>query len=142
MKKDKKNNSIYERGFTLIEIIVVIVILGILSATLVTKVFSNSEKVRVDMTKANIEQIKGYIVEFNLRYNKTPRSMQDLISCTDITGSGCVPIILNKKEILDSWGTEMRLEARGGRRYAIISLGADGEAGGEGIDADIVVEGP
>ena len=141
MKNNRKYISSYESGFTLIEIIIVIVILGILYATFGGKVFSSSERIRVDLTKTKMESVKAAVGEFNLRYNKNPRSFQDLVSCTDLTGSGCVPL-LSKDDILDAWGTEMRFESRGGRSYAITSYGANGEAGGEGVEADIVVEGP
>jgi len=141
MGKMSRSTISSEIGFTLVEIIVVIVILGVLTATFGSKVFSSADRANADITKMKMERVKQSALEFRLRYMKTPHSMQDLTSCTDLTGSGCTPL-MDKDDTLDAWGTEMRFESGGGRNFTITSLGADGQAGGDGVDGDIVVKGP
>ena len=131
-----------EAGFTLVEIIVVIVIIGILMTTFGGKVFGSADRAKADLTRTKMQGVKQSIDEFRLRYNKVPNSFDDLTSCTDLTGSGCTPLINDKKELEDTWGTPLRYEKSGDRAYRIISLGADGKSGGTGVEADITVEGP
>ncbi|MGI6525769.1 MAG: type II secretion system protein GspG [Bdellovibrionota bacterium] len=142
MSNKSKREQLSERGFTLVEIIVVIVILGILMTTFGGKVFTSAERARADLTKTKMEEIKHYIGEFNLRYNKNPRNFQDLTQCTDLTGSGCTPIISDEKDLKDAWGNDLVFQSSGGRTYSITSYGADGQAGGEGVDSDIKIDGP
>ena len=131
-----------ERGFTLVEIIVVIVIIGILMTTFGGKVFGSADRTKAEMARIKMTDVKSKIDEFKFRYNKIPNSFDDLTSCTDLTGSGCTPIVSSKDELEDTWGTPLRYEKSGDRAFKITSLGADGKTGGSGVDADIVVEGP
>jgi len=131
------------RGFTLIEIMVVIVILGILAALIVPKVVSRPDEARIIAAKQDVaalaQALKLYKLD-NLAYPATDQGLQALV-----VKPAAAPIPPNWKpggyvERLpkDPWGRDYRYLNPGQRgEIDIYSLGADGEPGGEGNDADI-----
>lgn len=131
------------RGFTLIEIMVVVVILGILAAFVVPKLLNRPDEAR--MTKAatdikGIEQALGLFKLDNGFYPTTEQGLQALVSKSAI---GRIPAKYAeggylKKVPTDPWGSPYVYLAPGAHGdFDIISRGADGEVGGEGKDADI-----
>lgn len=130
----------YERGFTLVEIMIVLIILGVLFATFGSKVFAGGEKAKADITRMKLQQAKSSINEYRFRYNRLPQSLADLYGCNETTGSGCTPIT-EKDELTDAWGNPLEYEAHE-RTYKIMSLGSDGRSGGDNYNSDISIEGP
>lgn len=129
-----------ERGLTLVEIMVVLIIIGLMWAAFGKKLFGAGDKMKAQLTRSMLTQLKGDIEQFKLRYNKLPVSLRDLTECNEVTGPGCVPIT-NADALKDSWDNEFRYETNG-RTYKIKSLGADGQEGGEGVNYDNFEEGP
>ena len=131
------------RGFTLIEIMVVVVILGILAALIVPKVMSRPDEARIAAAKQDVatlaQALKLYKLD-NLAYPTTDQGLQALVA-----KPAAAPIPVNWKsggylERLpkDPWGRDYRYLNPGRHgEIDIYSLGADGEPGGEGNDADI-----
>jgi general secretion pathway protein G len=129
-------------GFTLIEIMVVVVILGILAALVAPNVIRRIDDARV--TKAQ-QDIRAYETALNLyrmdnfRYPTTEQGLQALVT------RPADPNIRNWKEggyidglKKDPWGNDYAYIAPGTRGdYDLYTLGADGQPGGEGPDADI-----
>lgn len=130
-----------QRGLTLIEISLVILIIAILMGILIPRVVGAGDKAKVNMAKIVISQVKQRIEEFRISFNALPKNIDELVSCAG-QQSGCIPVA-NEKEIVDPWGEKLRLNVKdGGRAYTLKSLGADRAEGGEGVNADIVEEGP
>jgi general secretion pathway protein G len=133
----------WQRGFTLLEVMVVIVILGILATLVVPKIISRPDEARAIAAKQDIaslmQALKLYRLD-NQRYPVTEQGLQALVTQPTI-----VPLPPNWKaggyiERLprDPWGNPYLYLNPGVRgEIDIFSLGADGEPGGEANDADI-----
>ena len=132
------------RGFTLIEIMVVVVIIGLLAAVIVPNVVSKVDEARVTRAKADIAAIESALTIFRLDNSKYPTTEQGLLS---LTTQPTDPSIRNwrpggyltKKVGKDPWGNEYQYVYPGthGSEYDLFSLGADNQPGGEGTSADI-----
>ena len=132
-----------QRGFTLLEVMVVVVILGILAALVVPKIISRPDEARVIAAKQDIaslmQALKLYRLD-NQRYPTTEQGLQSLLTKPTTT-----PIPLNWKAggyvermPKDPWGNPYQYLNPGVRgEIDVFSYGADGAPGGEGNDADI-----
>ena len=132
-----------QRGFTLLEVMVVIVILGILAALVVPKIISRPDEARVIAAKQDIaslmQALKLYRLD-NQRYPSTEQGSQALVAKP--TSS---PIPLNWKQggyverlPNDPWGGTYQYLNPGVRgEIDVFSYGADAAPGGEGNDSDI-----
>jgi len=132
-----------QRGFTLLEIMVVVVILGILAALVVPKIISRPDEARVIAAKQDIASLMQALRLYRLdnqRYPATEQGLQALI-----TKPTTAPPALNWKaggyiERLprDPWGNPYQYLNPGLRgEIDIFSFGGDGASGGEGINTDI-----
>lgn len=132
----------HERGLTLIEIMVVLIILGIVMTWLGSRLFQAGDTAKRRLTELKIKEIGSQIGQFQLQYNTLPSGLEDLTKCTERTGSNCIPITKDEN-LTDAWGNRFLYSLEdGGRRYKITSYGADGKAGGEGVDGDPFGTGP
>lgn len=131
------------RGFTLIEIMVVVAILGILAALVVPKIMGRPDEARIVAAKQDIATIKQALNLYrldNLRYPTTEQSLQALV---EKPTSGPIPANWKAGGYLerlpkDPWGAPYQYLSPGVHgEVDIFSLGADSEAGGEGSNADI-----
>jgi general secretion pathway protein G len=117
-----------ERGLTLIEIIVVLIILSVLMAFLLGKVFAMGDQAKAEATRLKLTDLKSNIYLFQMRSNALPQTL-------DQAG-------VTKEQTSDAWGNPVTYRIVDGRSYEVKSLGADGKDGGQGADADIIVTGP
>ena len=134
-----------ETGFTLIELMVVIVILGILASFIVPRFMEEPEKAKVAKAKIQIESLASAIKMFKLDNGFYPTTEQGLKSLVEKPAVGRIPDrwrdggYLEKQKVpKDPWGNEYVYISPSSRGdFEIISYGADGREGGEGFDADI-----
>ncbi len=145
MNKQKMQRKMMNKqsGFTLIEVMVVIVILGVLAALIVPNVMGRGEKAKVDTTSITLKGVAGALDQYKLDNGRYP-SMQD----------GGLDALVNKPAVAknwlpggyvkggypkDSWENDVQyvIPGREGRAFDLYSFGADGKEGGEGNDADI-----
>ena len=141
--KPQKLSSRPLRGFTLIELMVVIVILGVLAALIVPKVMSRPDEARVTAAKQDLASIaqalKLYKLD-NMRYPSTDQGLMALVKKPTTPpeppnwkGNGYL-----EKLPKDPWGNPYQYLQPGQHGdFDIMSLGADGAPGGDGNDADI-----
>lgn len=134
------------KGFTLIELMIVVVIVGILATLLIPRIMDRPEEARRIKAKADIKSIESALKLYKLdngSYPTTEQGLQALISKPEISP---VPNrwreggYLEAKEVpKDPWGNPFYYTSPGadGRDFLIISYGADGESGGTGKNADI-----
>ncbi len=132
-----------QRGFTLLEIMVVIVILGLLVAIVAPNLLQNQDKAMVEKAKADIsilEQALDLYKLDNFSYPSTDQGLEALVSRPDISpepknyaSDGYI-----KRLPSDPWGNPYQYLQPGDHGpIDLYSLGADGEEGGEGLAADI-----
>ena len=128
-------------GFTLIEIFIVVVILGILGAVVVPNILSRPDTARVQAAQTDLRALSQTLEIYRLDNFQYPSSEQGLESLVDRPSGFPEPKNWNpegylKKLPTDPWGSPYLYE-KTGNSYSLISLGADGQEGGEGFDADI-----
>ncbi len=143
LSEQRRPSKAYQQsGFTLIEIMVVIVILAILAGLVVPKVVGQSDKARVKTTETALATVSNALDMYKVDNSRYPTTAQGLDALTTPPADaknypdggyikGGYPT--------DGWENEMQYVAPGneGRPYDLFSLGADGQQGGEGQDADI-----
>ena len=131
-------------GFTLVEVMVVVVIIGLLATVVVINVLPAQDRAMVEKATADIAVLEQAVETYrldNLTFPRTEDGLQALVA---------PPASLNRPERYrlggyvrrlpdDPWGNpyQYRQPGRDNRPFEIISLGADGQEGGEGNDADI-----
>ena len=130
-------------GFTIIEVMAVIVIIGILASIVAVNVIGRINKARATATKANLKMLHSAVIQFKLdtgRYPAEETGLQELIEQpTDVTGWNTGGYLETTSLPKDAWGNEFiyQLLPESGKPFVIISYGANGEEGGEGYDADL-----
>lgn len=128
-----------ERGFTLIEIMVVVVIIGILAALVITQIAGRDDAAKAAATKAMIAQVASGLDMFKLDHNRYPDRVEDLVHQPSYIDPSKWKVGYLKKVPFDGWGNPFvyRVPGTGGQPYDVLSLGADGREGGSGYDEDI-----
>ena len=143
MKKPVLTPTFSQRGFTLIEIMVVIVILGILAALVVPNIMSRPDEARVSTAKADIKAISNALNLYrldNYTYPSTDQGLQALVSkpAGSPEAKNWNPDGYLSKLPKDGWGNDYQYISPGAHgKFDLYSFGADGREGGEGINADI-----
>lgn len=128
-------------GFTLIEVMVVIVILGVLAALVVPRIMSKPDEARVTAATYDIGNILQSLDSYRLDNQRYPTTEQGLQALA--TRPAAQPVPQNWKGYLknaptDPWGRPYQYLNPGIRsELDVFSYGADGQPGGQGTDADI-----
>lgn len=132
-----------QSGFTLIEVMVVIVILGVLAVLIVPNVIGRGEKAKVDATKISLKGVAGALEQYKMDNNHYPTEQEgglEALFKQPATAKNWVPGGYVKGGYpKDSWENDFQYSQPGtdGRAFDLYSFGADGKTGGEGNDADI-----
>ena len=132
--------SVRARGFTLLELLVVMVIIGLLAGYVGPKFFGQIGKSEVKATKAQIDALQKSLDQYRLDVGRYPSTEQGLAVL--VTKPGDEPKwagpYLSKAVPKDPWGNDYQYRAPGEHgEYDLLSLGKDGRPGGEGEDADL-----
>lgn len=142
MQKSQKRQS-KNRGFTLLEMLVVVLIIGLIVSVVVYNVAREPDKARAKTTRVQIESFGTALQAYKLDNGHYPSTEQGLEALVERPGGfpepkhwGPDPYINKKKIPQDKWGNDY-IYSNDGRNYLIISYGADGEQGGEDVAADI-----
>jgi general secretion pathway protein G len=132
-----------QSGFTLVEIMVVVVILAVLGALVVPKLIENVDRARVARAQSDIRAIQTALDLYRLDNFKYPTTEQGLMalvkqpadpSITNYRAEGYLPGVPK-----DPWNNPYQYSSPGadGKPYEVLTFGRDGKPGGDGYDADI-----
>jgi general secretion pathway protein G len=132
-----------QSGFTLVEIMVVVVILAVLGALVVPKLIENVDRARVARAQSDIRAIQTALDLYrldNFKYPTTEQGLQALVkqpndpSITNYRAEGYLPAVPK-----DPWNNLYQYASPGadGKPYEVLTFGRDGKPGGDGYDADI-----
>ena len=131
------------RGFSFIEVMVVIIILGLLSSIVGVYLFDSAEQAKADATKTQIKGLETALDLYRLHNSRYPSGEQGLKALLEKPEVGVIPKNWNGPYLRgnnlpeDGWGSPYRYLSVSGKNYEIISLGADGTDGGTDLDEDI-----
>ena len=132
-----------EAGFTLLELLVVVLIIGLLASYVGPKYFSQISKSEATAAKAQIEAYAKAVDNFRLDMGRFPTTEEGLaaLMVRPADGDKWNGPYLRKDVVPDPWGHAYVYKAPGTKsEYEILSYGRDGQPGGTGLDADITSE--
>ncbi len=135
--------QVYQRGFTLIEIMIVIVIMGIMASLIVPKIMGRPDEARIVASKQDIASILQALKLYKLDNQRLPSTEQGIQALVTKPSSPPVPGNWKKDGYLDKlpkdpWGNPYQYLLPGLHGdIDVFSFGPDGALGGEGNDADI-----
>jgi general secretion pathway protein G len=116
-------------GFTLLELLVVVVIIGLLAGYVAPRYFSQVGKSEVQVARAQIDAFEKALDQYRLDKRRYPTAEEGLVA---------VQPYLKKTLPTDPWGRPYVYRQTGASgEFEVVSLGRDGKAGGQGEDADI-----
>ena len=139
----KPGKNTKKKAFTMVELMAILIILGLLATVVVTKVASSIDKARVTTTKTSLKLLHNSVTRFYMdtsQYPSEDEGLQVLVDPpVDLPGVEPGGYLETTELPLDGWGYEFdyRLGTETGKAFEIISYGADGEDGGEGLNADL-----
>ncbi len=129
------------RGFTLLELVMVLVIIGVILAMVGPRVFTNLGRANAEVAKTKMEQIAGQLELFKLdvgRYPTTQEGLGALLTAPSGLANWNGPYIRDAKLLKDPWSNDFIYRSPGEKGpFDILSFGADGKEGGEGENKDV-----
>lgn len=124
-----------KEGFTLIELMVVIIILGLLVGLVGPRVIEQFRRGKRRIACIDIQNIIRAIENFQIDHNRLPDDLDEMWNPTDENAT-----VYLGQEPIDPWGFPYLFTPESGSSYELKSLGADGQEGGDGENADISKE--
>jgi general secretion pathway protein G len=134
----RKQRKRYVRyGFTMVELMAILIIIGLLATVVVTKVASKIDQARITTTKANLKILHSAVNQFKMDTGRFPTEELGLMELieqpTDVINWEPGGYLETTELPLDGWGNEFKYELypESGKQFVIRSFGPDGEEGTE-----------
>lgn len=130
-------------GFTMVELMAVLIILGLLAGVVVKNFVGQTERAKVIATKASLKELSNAVKQFYMDNNRYPSQdvgLDELVVQPSDVENWPMGGYLDTTEVPpDGWGRDFYFELypESGMPFVVISWGADGQEGGEGYDADL-----
>jgi general secretion pathway protein G len=130
-----------QEGYTLVELLVVLAILGLLVAIAAPRLIKYLGSAKADTAKIQVEKLGGVLDLYHLEVGRYPTDQEGLKVLVERPPQATVwngPYLKNRDSLIDPWGRPYLYRAPGQHGdYDLYSLGADGKDGGDGDDRDI-----
>lgn len=133
-----------EAGFTLLEMLVVLVIIGMLAGLVGPRMFGKVDESKVKTAKTQIKMLRGSLETMRLDINRFPTEAEGLDILYHAPSDPQIAKFwkgpyLDEKTPLDPWGNPYQYSVPGkdGLPFSLYSFGADGKSGGEGLNEDL-----
>ncbi|MGZ5032109.1 MAG: type II secretion system major pseudopilin GspG [Usitatibacter sp.] len=135
--RDSRPPSRRQRGFTILEIVIVFVLIGSLLAFVVPRIYSQMGQAKTREAAIRIQSLAGNIELYRLEVGKYPENLQALVKQPAGADKWNGPYA-KEADLKDAWNNDYKYVIPGqGKAYDLISLGADGKEGGEGENKDV-----
>ena len=126
-----------QAGFSLIEIILVVVLIGGIVAFAATRILGGGDRAKVNLAKAQVQTLVEKIGQYEQDTGRLPQKLEDLAKAPS-EAAGWLGPYAKEGELKDPWNHAYTYTVPGqGRPFELVSLGADGQPGGSSVDADI-----
>ncbi|MFZ5657239.1 MAG: type II secretion system major pseudopilin GspG [Pseudomonadota bacterium] len=136
-------------GFTLLEMLVVLVIIGLIASLVGPRLFARVDSSKVQVAETQSKMLRGAIETFRLEVGRLPTVEEGLEVLRKAPADERAKArwrgpYLDEEVPVDPWGNPYvySMPGRDGQPFAIYSLGADGKSGGDGNDADVGILAP
>ncbi len=131
-----------ERGMTLVELLVVIVLISLIAVVVGKNVIGQGESAKAELNVVKMEKLKNLLGQYRLKYNSYPTALTDLIKANAEVGkSGKLFVALAEdSDLKDIWSFPYIYKTEsGGRNFTLTTLGSDGVEGGDGASQDVTI---
>lgn len=127
-------------GFSLIEIILVVVLIGGIVAFAATRILGGGDRARVNLAKAQVQTLAEKVHQYEMDTGTLPNALGDLVTQPG-GASGWLGPYAKDAELRDPWNTPYEFATPGNSQpFDIVSYGADRKPGGDSVNADIRYE--
>ena len=129
-----------QQGFSLLEIIIVLVLIGGILTLVGSRALGGADRGKANLAKSQVQTLAGKVENYQLDTGALPTRLDDLLVQPGNV-SGWLGPYAKAAELKDPWGHAIEYRTPGeGRAFDLLSLGKDGQAGGESYNADIKFE--
>jgi len=126
-----------QAGFTLMEIIVVVILIGGIVAFAASRILGNADRAKVNLARAQVQTVAEKVQQFEMDTGHLPGSLSDLVSAPAGTAGWLGPYA-KESELKDPWNNPYQYSVPGQQGpFDLVSLGKDGQPGGDSVNADI-----
>ena len=129
-----------QAGFSLIEIILVVVLIGGIVAFAASRILGGGDRARFNLAKSQVQTLAEKVQQYQNDTGTLPTTLDELVTQPG-NAAGWLGPYAKPAELKDPWGHDFVYRAPGeGQAFDLVSLGADGQPGGSSVDADIKYE--
>jgi general secretion pathway protein G len=126
-----------QRGFSLIEIILVVVLIGGIVAFAATRILGGGDRAKANLAKAQVQTLAEKVQQFEMDTGTLPGSLDELVTAPG-SAAGWLGPYAKAAELKDPWNHPFDYRMPGdGQPFDLVSYGKDGQPGGESVDADV-----
>ena len=128
-----------QRGMSLLELVVVIVLIGGILAVVGSRIMGNKARAEYKLTQTQLQTLAGKVEQYQADVGSYPDSLDQLVTAPG-NASGWLGPYAKAEEFKDPWHNAIQYKHPGDddRPYQLTSLGADGKPGGDGVDKDLI----